>query len=259
MGQSLYKELSPYFDVYGTFQTDDLQHEKNKRLFQWNLETETVSILLEELQPDIIISALRGNFEAQLHTHFEIIAYILERQKKLIFLSSANVFDTFTNYPSYEYDKTLSHSIYGRFKIKIENALLRLPNELYNIVRLPMIYGHKSPRVKALKLQHELKEPIEVFPNVVINATTHDKFSQQLHFIINRELQGVFHLGSQNLIHHKQLVEDILEGLQLQNPILKNVYNSNDDRYIAVLPKDNLLPKNLQFSVEDVIQESIKV
>lgn len=245
--------------MYGTFRTDDLQHEKNKRLFQWDLETETVSILLEELQPDVIISALRGNFEAQLHAHFEIIAYILERQKKLIFLSSANVFDTFTNYPSYEYDKTLSHSIYGRFKIKIENALLRLPNELYNIVRLPMIYGHKSPRIKTLKQQYELHEPIEVFPNVVINATTHDKFSQQLHFIINRELKGVFHLGSQNLIHHKQLVEDILEGLKLENPMIKNVYDSNDDRYIAVLSKDNILPKNLQFTVEDVIQESIKV
>jgi dTDP-4-dehydrorhamnose reductase len=122
-----------------------------------------------------------------------------------------------------------------------------------------MIYGHNSPRIKELKLMHDLKEPIEVFPNVVINATTHDKFCQQLHYIINRNLEGVFHLGSQDLIHHKELVEDLLEGLNLNAPIFKNVYNSNEDRYIAVMPKDNKLPKNFQIRIDDVIQNSIKL
>jgi dTDP-4-dehydrorhamnose reductase len=259
LGNVLYKELSPYYDVYGTYSSDNILLEENKRMFQWDAETEPISLLLDELAPDLIISAIRGDFTAQTHIHFEIIAYLIKFQKKLIFISSANVFDVFTNYPSYEYDKTLSESVYGRFKIKIENALLRLPNHLYNIVRLPMIYGHNSPRVKELKLMHELKEPIEVFPNVVINATTHDKFAQQIHYIINRELQGVYHLGSKDLIHHKELVYDILEGLQLKEPVFKNVYNSNEDRYIAVIPKENILPKNLHISIDEVIQNSVKL
>lgn len=259
LGSVLYKELSPYYDVYGTYAKNNEAHNLNKRMFQWDAETETISLLLEELAPDLIISAIRGDFAAQTHIHFEIIAYLLKFQKKLIFISSANVFDVFTNYPSYEYDKTLSDSIYGRFKIKIENALLRLPNPLYNIVRLPMIYGHNSPRVKELKVLHDLKEPIEVFPNVVINANTHDKFAQQMHYIINRELEGVFHLGSKDLMHHKELVYDILKGLHLENPIFKNVYNSNEDRYIAVIPKANILPKNLQITIDEVIQNSVKV
>ena len=41
--------------------------------------------------------------------------------------SSSNVFDSFEHYPSYEYDKTFSESIFGRFKIEIENQLMRLP------------------------------------------------------------------------------------------------------------------------------------
>jgi len=245
--------------VYGTYVKDNLSLEENNRMFQWNAETETISLLLEELAPDLIISSIRGDFSAQTHIHFEIIAYLVKFQKKLIFISSANVFDVFTNYPSYEYDKTLSQSVYGRFKIKIENALLRLPNHLYNIVRLPMIYGHNSPRIKELKWMHDLKEPIEVFPNVVINATTQDKFVQQMHYIINRDLEGVFHLGSKDLIHHKELVSEICEGLRLSNPVFKNVYNSNEDRYIAVIPKDNLLPKNLQITIEDVILNSVKL
>ena len=259
LGNALFKELSPYYDVYGTYSADNSSLDKNKRMFQWDAETETISLLLDELAPDLIISAIRGDFSAQTHVHFEIIAYLLKFQKKLIFISSANVFDVFTNYPSHEYDKTLSDSVYGRFKIKIENALLRLPNHLYNIVRLPMIYGYNSPRIRELKILHDLKEPIEVFPNVVINATTHDKFSQQVHYIINRDLEGVFHLGSKDLIHHKELVYEILKGLKLENPIFKNVYNSNEDRFIAVIPKQNILPKNLQITIDEVVANSIKL
>lgn len=259
LGGVLYKELSPYYDVYGTYAHDQPELEDNQRMFQWDAELEPISLLIDELAPDLIISAIRGDFSAQTHIHFEIIAYLIKFQKKLIFISSANVFDAFTNYPSYEYDKTLSESVYGRFKIKIENALLRLPNHLYNIVRLPMIYGHNSPRVKELKLMHDLNEPIEVFPNVVMNATTHDKFAQQIHYIINRELEGVYHLGSRDLIHHKELVYEIIKGLHLDHPIFKNVYNSNEDRYIAVIPKDNILPKNLQISVDEVVKNSVKL
>jgi len=228
-------------------------------MFQWDAETESISLLLRELAPDLIITCIRGDFSAQTHAHFEMIPYLIKFQKKLIFLSSANVFDVFSNYPSYEYDKTLSESVYGRFKIKIENALFRIPNHLYNIVRLPMIYGHNSPRVKELKLLYNLKEPIEVFPNVVINATTHDKFSQQVHYLINRNLEGVYHLGSQDLVHHKELIGDILKGLGLKNPTFKNVYNSNQDRYIAVIPKTHILPKNLQITIEEVVENSTKL
>ncbi len=63
-----------------------------------------------------------------------------------MFISSANVFDSFRHYPSYEYDKTLSKSHYGHFKIKIENQLLNLKTGKYAILRLPMVFGLNSPR-----------------------------------------------------------------------------------------------------------------
>jgi len=193
------------------------------------------------------------------YAHYDIINYLIANDKKLIFISSSNVFDAFTNYPSYEYDKTLSQSKYGLFQIKIENALLRLPNHLYNIVRVPMIFGYDSPKINEIKLLHELNQPIEVFPNVVINATVYSKFTQQIHFIINRKKEGVFHLGSTDLIHHYELIEEICDVLQLENPTFKQVYDSNEDRFIAVIPKNNMLPKNLQISMDEVIEKSIKV
>ncbi|TBW29103.1 sugar nucleotide-binding protein [Gramella sp. KN1008] len=257
IGNALYKELCSYFDTHGTYRTETEFYNTNHQFHHFDMETENISILLENLKPDVIISALHGNFDAQVATHFSIIDYLLRHNTKLLFLSSANVFDAFTNYPSYEYDKTLSQSVYGRFKIKIENALLRLPNHQYNILRLPMVFGKSSPRIREIKTILDLGEPLEVFPNVVINATEILKVTQQIHYIINRNRQGVFHLGSSDLTHQKDFIEEICEGLGYDAPLFKNVYDSNYDRFLAVLPKDNKLPKNLEITISQVIEASI--
>ena len=52
---------------------------------------------------------------------------------------------------------------------------------------------------------------------------------------------------------------DIVEELSLKKPIFKQVFNSNNDRYLAVLPKDNKLPKNLNLTIDDVISGSLKI
>jgi dTDP-4-dehydrorhamnose reductase len=257
IGYAIYKELCSYFNTFGTYFTKEETFGNNKKFFEFDQDSEDVSTLLENLKPTVIISALRGNFNHQVYTHLSIIDYILKNDCKLIFISSANVFDAFTNYPSYEYDKTLSQSVYGKFKIKIENALLRLPNDKYNIIRLPMVFGANSPRVLEIKNKIEFGEAIEVFPNVVVNATEISKVTQQIHYIVNQQREGVFHLGSNDLTHQHDLVTDIAETLGYKNPLLKQVYDSNYDRFLAVLPKDNLLPENLQVTVQEVIKASV--
>lgn len=256
IGQSLFKELNPYFDVFGTYLTSKNEFESNRRYFQWNVETDKLAPILKKVYPDIIITAFKGHFSAQNEAYRELITFVVRERKKIMFISTTNVFDSFTNYPSYEYDKTLSTSIYGRFLIKIENALLRLPNSYYNILRLPMVFGKTSPRLKEIYALHDFKEPIDVFPNVIINATTISKLCLQVHYIINHNLQGVFHLGSSDLVHHKDLIEDICEINAIENPIFKNNYQSNKDRYLALLPKHNKLPENYLIYIEDVINET---
>lgn len=258
LGNAIYKELNSYYNTYATFNTNT-SFEKNKKFYAFNYETEPVDILLDTLKPDIIISAVRGNFNSQVIFHLDLIHWISSHKCRLIFLSSANVFDSFTNYPSYEYDKTFSESPYGRFKIQIENTLLRIPSKKYVIARIPMIYGHGSARVNELKQLHHLEAAIEVFPNVVINATTISKVTQQLHYIINRNKKGVYHLGSTDLVHHFDLVKDICKELRLKNGIFKQIYDSNDDRYLAVIPRDNMLPAYLQLTINDVIEGSLQI
>lgn len=214
--------------------------------------------MLNRVRPTLVISALRGDFDGQVEAHEELTDYARRTGIFIIYLSSANVFDAFTNFPSYEMDKTLSESKYGKLKIRCENLLLRgLPEEQYAIVRLPMVFGLNSPRVREIKSLIMLDEPVEVFPHLIINTTTDRKFSQQIHYIINQKRFGIFHLGSNDLIHHQEFVNEIIEKLDLKlKAHFKLVYTSNFDRYLAVLPRDNKLPGHLSITNEEVVAES---
>lgn len=257
LGQEIYKELCNYFDTYATYCSSRHRFEQNSKFIRFDLDTDDVLDILERLKPDIVISALRGPFEAQLQAHTNIAAFAKESALQLIFLSSANVFDAYSKFPSYELDKTLSESIYGRFKIHIENMLLRLPMEQMIIARLPMVFGNGSPRIREIKQAIDQNEAIEVFPNLILNVTTADKVCQQLHYIINRNRFGIFHMGSSDLIHHEDFIKEICHHLSNRKPLLKRVYTTNDDRYLAVLPKHNNLPENFRFKYQDVIDHHI--
>jgi len=255
LGSSIYKELCSYFKTFGTYNRPNKAFEKNKHFFQYNIEEDDVYEILNAVKPTIVISALRGDFSAQFIVHKHISEYVIANKIKFIFLSSANVFDAYSKYPSYEEDKTLSHSVYGHFKIKIENMLLRLPKKNIAILRLPMVFGGQSPRI--LEIHQNIKDnmPIEVFPNLIMNVSTDSKVTQQIHYIINRNKSGVFHLGSSDLVHHDEFINDIVKNLNIKSVTFKRVYTTNDDRYLAVLPKYNLLPKNLQLQSQEILTE----
>jgi len=255
IGNAIYKELCSYFRTFGTYNTPKHEFEKNKHFFQYQVEEDDVVEILKAVRPTIIISALRGDFSAQVISHSHIVKYLKTSGSKFIFLSSANVFDAYSQYPSYETDKTLSNSIYGHFKIKIENMLLRLPKRQVAIIRLPMVFGTQSPRIQELKMLLQNNEAIEVFPNLIMNVTTDNKVTQQIHYIINRNKSGIFHLGSRDLVHHDEFIKDIINTLNYPNPIFKQVFTTNDDRYLAVLPKINKLPKHLQIDSQEILTE----
>jgi dTDP-4-dehydrorhamnose reductase len=255
IGQALYKELCGYFRTFGTYCRDNYAFNKNQHYFQYNIEEDDIFEILDIVKPTIVISAIRGNFSAQIIAHQHITEYIIANNSKLIFLSSANVFDAYSKFPSYENDKTLSHSMYGHFKIKIENMLLRLPKQYYAILRLPMVFGAQSPRIHEIKFHTKEKIPFEVFPNLIMNVTTDTKVTQQIHYLINRNKKGIFHLGSEDLVHHDDFIEEIIASLNIKNPLLKQVYTTNDDRYLAVLSKENKLPKHLQLLSQEILTE----
>lgn len=247
LGSAIYKELHPYYQTFGTYRTPLWAFENNKQFFHYDFEEDDIVEILNVVKPTLIISALRGDFATQLTAHKHIYEYLCSHLKcKLIFLSSANVFDAYSKYPSYENDTTLSNSIYGRFKIRLEQLFLKLPPKRVAILRLPMVFGVPSPRLNEIKLHLELDVPIELFPNLIMNVISDKKVTQQLHYIINRNKYGIFHLGSKDLVHHDEFIKNLVSKIGAKNPKFKLVYTTNDDRYLAVLPKENTLPKHLQ-------------
>ncbi len=257
LGNAIYKELCNYFNTYGTYFSTRKSFEDNQQFLRYDMQEDDIFQVLEKIAPHIIISAVRGNFAAQVQAHQHIVEYISKNDCKLYFLSSANVFDAYSKYPSYEHDKTLSDSVYGRLKIKIENMLLRLPKKKMGILRIPMVFGNSSPRIKDIKKSILENEPIEVFPNLILNVINDDKLTQQIHYLINHDKNGIYHLGSSDLVHHEDFIKEVVERIGNFNPIYKRVFTTNEDRYLAVLPKDNKLPKNLQVSYQDIIDHHI--
>lgn len=256
LGGAIYKELRSYFKTFGTYNMSNKALEKNHQFFQYNIEEDDIYEILDIVKPTIVISALRGDFSKQVLVHEHLSEYIFSKKIKLIFLSSANVFDAYSKYPSYENDKTYSNSIYGHFKIKIENMLLRLPKRQVVILRLPMVFGSQSPRILKILQSVNENEAIEVFPNLIMNVSIDSKLTQQIHYIINRNKSGIFHLGSTDLVHHDDFIKEIISSLALEEKaVYKRVYTTNDDRYLAVLPKFNILPKHLQLISQDILTE----
>lgn len=254
IGNCLYKELYPYFDLFGTYHSTG-RFSKQQNFFHYDLEESNILEIVKKIKPQLIISCLRGPFEAQIECHEKLVDYIQNFDCRLMFFSSTNVFDAFEHYPSYEYDKTLSESPYGRYQIKIENSLLKLPPSKYVIARLPMVFGTNAPRTKEIETQVASGIPIEVFPNTIVNVTSDRKLSQQIHYIINQKLTGVFHLGSSDLITHYDFIKRIVNRRKLKGAIYKQTYTTNQMRYLAALPKENKLPPHLNVSYESIIED----
>ena len=254
IGNALYKELSPYFKTFGTYNTAS-RFKNNNHFYLYNIEKGGLKEILNQVKPKLVISALRGNFSAQLDAHSQLFSYVRSHNCRVMFLSSANVFDSFRHYPSYEYDKTLSESIYGHFKIKIENQLMHLPVGKFVIVRLPMVFGINAPRTQEIDTAIKERTAIEVFPNTIINVNSDVRLSQQIHYLINHKKTGIYHLGSTDLISHFDFIKTLVEKRLNTTGIYKQVFSSNTIRYLATLPKENKLPHHIQPSYTDILDD----
>ncbi len=255
IGRSLYRELHSYFDVYGTYCSNLSEFGDNQAYFKYCVGN-TLEAILEKVRPTVIISSLRGDFLKQYNTHEALCQYVSDHHNcRLLYLSSVNVFDGKLELPSYEHDKPFSESDYGKFKISIERLLLKNIPAQTTILRLPMVLGVHSPRIVQLRQAIKYHAAFEVYPNLTISLTTADKISQQVHYIISKRLDGIFHLASNDMVHHEDLFREITSKIGDKMPIFKSAFRSNDDSYLAILPKKNKLPKQYRISVAEVIDD----
>tara|TARA_B110000444_G_C18850182_1_gene604942 strand:- start:3576 stop:4397 length:822 start_codon:yes stop_codon:yes gene_type:complete len=253
IGSAVYKELAPYYNTFSTFYKNEKY--SNKNTFYFNLSKSSLTSILKKSKPKLIINSLKGLSDDLLVVQKILIKFCLDNDCRLMLISGSNVYDAFHNYPSYEYDKTLSKSKYGRLQIKLENLVLKLPITKHVIVRSAMAFGSKSPRIKEIDISIQKRTPIEIYPNAIINFSSLWRLTQQIHYIINHNLSGIFHLGTKDLISHSELIEKIVESRYFIKPIYKRVYFSNEITYLAILNKKNNLPSHLYYNIEEGLND----
>ena len=124
------------------------------------------------------------------------------------------------------------------------------PNNKYNINK-----KKKEKRVQKKKKNINNSNSIEIFPNLIININSEEYLSKQLHYIISRNLSGIFHHGSKDLINHEELIKLIISKLNPKSCNFKYVYTTNENRYLSLMSKTNKFPNHLNFSYNSVIKE----
>ena len=63
IGIAIFKELNPFYDSYATYYSNS-KFRSNKRYIYYSVDQDP-SRILENLKPNIIITALKGNFNSQ--------------------------------------------------------------------------------------------------------------------------------------------------------------------------------------------------
>lgn len=216
-------------------------------------EPQAIVPLLERVRPDVVVSCLRGDFTRQLDSHRLLAQFLYRHHGKLIYLSTANVFDGDLSRPHYEEDPPCSDSTYGQFKIACETLLQACLGEDLVILRPPEIWGLDCPRLHTLTQRLRAGSPLQTYENLSVNYTVDTQIARWIVFILEHGLQGIFHVGTQDLSDYTVFLEQLAEGLNLPRPGFDIVRN-DIPQYQAVLPGRREIPARLQISVDDVLR-----
>ena len=106
VGTAIYRQLSQEKDweIWGTYCSSK---QKDSSMLRFSVEMpDKIHSLLGQVRPDLVISSLRGNFDRQLTVHESIAGYLSANGGKIIFISTANVFDGNCKKKHYENDPT---------------------------------------------------------------------------------------------------------------------------------------------------------
>lgn len=234
-------------DVYGTCRNPG----RDGRLRRLDLEEGGLERILEEIRPDTVISCLRGDFERQLILHRMVAEDLAGRGGRMVFLSTANVFDGERNRPHYEDDTPCAESTYGQFKAACERMLQGKLGKNLAVLRLPEIWGQNAPRMVDLRQADQDGTAVCVYKNVSINFTTDRQVAEWAAYILEKGLYGIFHTGTRDECTHGAFRMRLAGRLGLRN------IQWEEDSLVgcqSVLPGRPEIPERLQDTVDGVLQ-----
>ncbi|MGB6409451.1 MAG: sugar nucleotide-binding protein [Planococcus donghaensis] len=254
VGRALVEECKESFEIFGTYSTSPIDLSKNHQ-FQLNVsELEQLKNIIRKVNPDAVVSCLRGDFDQQLRFHKELALELRETNGVCYYVSTANVFDgDYTKHHSEE-DQPNAESLYGNFKISCEHELKQILNERAVIIRIPQIWGKQSPRLKGIESAIE-EGQLEVYDNLACNHLSDTLLAKQLKYIIENKLEGIFHFGSVDMMIHQQFTEKLVKNLTDKKIKLihKSVPNVSGICHFGLTSVRHEIPENLQITNQELI------
>lgn len=249
VGRSIKDNLSQDYHVIIT-----AGHHEVKNGYQ--LQAENTDFLLQILakeEPEIVISSIRGDFQAQFRFHEVLSDWMKGKNKRLLFISTANVFDGDLSQPWTEEAQSNPESDYGKYKSDCEAMLTeKLPGQLI-IFRIPSVWAPDCPRIQMLREYSASGKPMVTYPNDHVNVTLADQVGAYAKYVLKNDLNGIFHVGSMDTVDYyefQKMVCSLLE-IKLPNFVLQDI---PEKVFQAVIPTRAEIPAALQLTVSQVLQ-----
>jgi dTDP-4-dehydrorhamnose reductase len=256
VGKALINEFKHGYDVYGTYSSKFITNLPEDRQFQ--LEVQDISTMIEiisSIQPDSVISCIRGEFDQQLKFHKELAEVLQNMKSNLYFFSTTNVFDGDFSKLHTETDLTIAESDYGNFKIECENILKDILDERVKIIRIPAIWGKDSPRWNSMKESIKKNNVIDAYSNLECNNLSDVQLAIQLRYIMEHNLKGIFHFCSVDTMTQSQFYEQLFNSMGAEMNLLKNntYQDISNTYYFALKSTRDDIPDSLQTTNREII------
>ena len=174
----------------------------------------------------------------------KLVNLLITKKIKLIFLSTSHVY-SFSNKKINEKFKTSPKNDYAKFKLKSENYINKYL-ENYLIIRVFNIYGKNQPKGYFIS---DIKEKIKNKQKILINNSYRDfihvdEVSRFLTFSIQKNLKGIFNLGSGKSYNLGNIIKMISNKMKIKYDLEKN---KKTDKLVC----DNTLIKKNGFKVRN--------
>lgn len=180
-----------------------------------------------------------------------------ENGAKMIFFSTEQVFNGNNNPGPYSEDmKAIPNTYYGVTKLKAENEIKKIINDLV-IMRLTWMYDFsKDPRIKNILTDTILsKEDIKVPANEYRGMTPLEQLLDFFPQIMNLQ-RGTYHIGSENNKSRYEIVQLILDLTNRKN--IKAIINNHQNVRDIRLDMNKINQLGIVFdSTEEAIKNSI--
>ena len=248
VGQSIVSGLGDNYQIIST-----AGHHASESGYQLLVEepNKLVEILAHE-NPEIVISSVRGNYQAQMSFHKALADWLAVKKKRLLYISTANVFDGNLSKPWTEHDLPIPESDYGSFKRDCETMLGKILENQLIIFRLAAVWSADCPRVQRLKRHSCNKEPYHTYPNYRINVTYARQIGNYAKYVLDNDLHGIFHVGTTDTIHCVSFEKMICEALKIELPQFV-AETEGEEVFFAIFPSRKEIPDDLQMTVSDVL------